>query len=87
VSLLLEASVRRVRVGAQIRLQGRLLGATRADVRIEARVGRRWRTVVEVPLSQTGTFTTPVRLPARGTYAVRARAGHTVSKTLRVTAR
>ena len=86
-SLVLQASVRRVRVGAQLRLRGRLVGATRTRVQIEARVGTVWRVVVQVPLSPTGSFATPVRLPAPGTYAVRARAGRTLSKTLQLTAR
>ena len=87
VALRLRAIAPRVRVGGQVRLRGRLIGTHSPRVRIEARVGRTWRVVIAVPVSPAGSFTTPVRLPARGTYDVRARVGSTVSAAVRLTAR
>ena len=86
-TLRLRAATPRVRVGGQVRLRGRLTGSRGPRVRIEARVGRTWRMVVAVPVSPSGSFATPVRLPAPGTYDVRARVGSTVSPTVRLTAR
>lgn len=86
-SLELRSSVRRVRVGEQLRLQGRLRGLDSGRVRIEARVGRSWRLVVQVPVQPTGAFATPVRLPTRGAYAVRARVGRLLSNTVQLRAR
>jgi hypothetical protein len=85
--LRLNPSTRRVRAGAQLQLRGRLTGGTASRVRIEARVGRAWRLVVQVPISASGAFSTMVRLPAVGAYDVRAHAGQTVSRSVRLRAR
>ena len=85
--LRLHPSTRRVRAGSQLKLNGRLTGGAATRVRVEARVGRAWRLVVRVPISPTGTFSTLVRLPAAGSYDVRARAGQTVSRSVRLQAR
>ncbi|MGI9186539.1 MAG: hypothetical protein ACR2J9_03290, partial [Gaiellales bacterium] len=86
-TLALHSSARRVRVGAQVRLIGSASGVSGTRVRIEARVGRAWRLVAQVPISVKGTFATPVRLPAVGTYAVRARVGRLLSQTIELRAR
>jgi hypothetical protein len=85
--LTLLAERRRVRAGGQTRLRGVVAGTGIARVRIEARVGRRWRLVVVVPVAADGRFTTPVRLPERGAYDVRARAQSLRSAVVRLTAR
>ncbi|MCX6391523.1 MAG: hypothetical protein NTX95_03365 [Actinobacteria bacterium] len=85
--LRLHPSTRRVRAGAALKLKGRLTGSDATRVRIEARVGRAWRLVVRVPISPIGTFSTLVRLPAAGSYDVRAHAGETVSRSVRLQAR
>ena len=85
--LTLLAERQRVRAGGQTRLRGVVAGTGIARVRIEARVGRRWRLVVVVPVAADGRFATPVRLPERGAYDVRARAQSLRSAVLRLTAR
>ena len=86
-TLSLRPSSRRVRAGAQLQLRGLLSGRTATHLRIEARVGRTWRLVTRVEVNATGGFSTPVRLPAPGTYDVRARSGALASAPVRLTAR
>ena len=86
-SLSLATAQRSVRQGGLLQLHGVLRGSEAAQVRLEAKVGRGWRLVVNVPVGRHGSFSTPVRLPAVGTYVVRMRAGTLVSAPLRLVAR
>jgi len=80
----LRSAARRVAAGASVRLSGS--APSGASVAIEARVRGRWVAVVRVEADRRGAFATPVRLPARGAYAVRARVGGAVSDSIRLTA-
>ena len=86
-ALSLTTSRRTVRQGGLLQLRGVLRGSDAARVRLEAKVRRGWRLVLNVPVGQHGSFTTPVRLPATGTYVVRMRSGSVVSRPLRLVAR
>jgi hypothetical protein len=85
-ALTLTATLRTVRSGGQVQLEGGIFGSTAARVRIEARVGRVWQLVTSVTC-RGKRFATPVRLPSNGRYLVRARAGRLVSQPLSLTAR
>jgi len=86
-TLSLKTGKRSVRQGGLLRLHGVLRGSDAAQIRLEAKVGRGWRLVVSVPVGKQGSYATPVRLPAIGTYVVRMRAGTVVSAPLRLVAR
>ncbi len=85
--LSLKTAQRSVREGGLVQLRGVLRGGDAAQVRLEAKVGRGWRLVVNIPVGRHGSFSTPVRLPTIGTYVVRMRAGTVVSAPLRLVAR
>ena len=85
--LRLHATRLRVRTGRQTTLRGTASDVAGARVRIEARVGRRWRLVVTLPVGVDGAFTTPVRLPAPGAYDVRATVREAHSPVLHLIAR
>ncbi len=86
--LRLRASERAVRAGRTITLHGRLAGRRVARrARIEARVDGSWRPVAIAPVDQRGRFSIPVRLPAAGTYEVRARVGRSASEPIILRAR
>jgi hypothetical protein len=72
-------------VGSAVRLRGR--APAHARVVVEARARGRWVAVVRLRADADGGFETPVRLPAPGRYAVRARSGDGASEPLRLTAR
>jgi hypothetical protein len=81
----LAADRRQVRPGQVVRLVGRVTGTGRTAW-IEVRAGVGWKPVTVVPVGAGGRFATPVVVPARGSYAVRARVGSAVSPVIRLTA-
>lgn len=81
----LTTQARAVRPGGQVLLTGGIVGLRSQNVRIEARVGLTWHLVTTLS-SQSGRFSTPVRLQRAGHYVVRARVGSLTSQPLRLVA-